>query len=161
MLPYPHVRFGTQALLAVRVSSPTETPEESADDLHQVLFGKGSDTSDGLSVSEQIRAITHGQLVYQPASGFRIRSGVLDVAIKSTVKGNSVIDVLIPEMITALRDTLGTRKLDHIANRIMFCLPKGSLKEGRDWYAFTHIFGQMSYFTSSACTKLPTVVHEL
>jgi hypothetical protein len=72
-----------------------------------------------------------------------------------------VIDVLIPEMIATLRITLGTRKLDHVANRIMFCLPNGSLKEGRDWYAFTHIFGQMSYFTNSACTKLPTIIHEL
>lgn len=137
---------GTMRVLAVRVRSITgEEPEESLEEIEAGIFGTTTDVSllPIASVTNQYRLASHGALDLQPASGPGIINGVTEITVNRQVVGSGVQADLSSAVLDATRDVVGS--LDEVADRFIFCLPNGSLLEGRDsWTAFTFLYEPVS-----------------
>lgn len=157
------VRYGTQRLLAVHISTLSEQPDVTAQDMQMALFGTGSGTlrPGSVTVVEQIHHITKGQLLYTPASGPNIQEGMLEITLKKAgVAGEDVFNI-IPFVHSKTKQALGGTPLNEVADRILFCLPSKTLKGGKHWRAFTYLFGPYSYYQAATCSLLSVLVHEL
>ena len=155
-------RTGTRRLLAVRVTSAVsgEEPEETVESIEGAIFGTGSNP-EGIalpegSVVQQLAAISHGQLIFQPAQGPDINNGVLEISIdESFVDSTDVESEILPLLIAATEQALGS---SDIADKIVYCLPTGAGFQGSTaWTAFTYLWEQYSYFQKSRCTRLSVV----
>lgn len=164
------LRLGRQSLLAVRVSSSVSgvSPTETVDEIEAALFGSGPNP-DQLEphqvVVNHYAAVSHGQLLYEPAVADipgTIRNGVTEISIDTPF--DETVDVqtdILPRLLTATRERIGSDTLDSI-DKIIFCLPTGAHFEGdADWTAFTYLWEPYSYYQRSRCTRLSVVMHEL
>lgn len=150
---------GTKRLLAVRITTEQERPDETLEFMEGTIFGTG-DQAETHSVVSQYAALTHGQLQYVKAEGPNIVNGVTEVRIQtSSLVGKDVQGNLKEDILTQTEDLLGD--LEDVADNIIFCLPTGSLFNDKDWTAFTYLFEPYSYYQKSRCTRLSVVAHEL
>ena len=157
------VRYGTQRLLAVHISTQTEQPDVTADAMQMALFGTGSGTMrpGTVSVLDQYQYITKGQLLYTAASGPNIIDGMLEVKIPlMEIAGEDVFRV-IPVALSKTVEALNGTSLKEVADRVLFCLPSSTLKSGAPWRAFTYLFGPYSYYQAATCSLLEVLAHEL
>jgi len=157
------VRYGTQRLLAVHISTLTEQPDVAAEDMQMALFGTGSGTlrRGSVTVVEQFQEITKGQLLFTAANGPNIQDGVLKITLSTAgVAGEDVFKV-IPSALSQTVQALGGTPLNQVADRVLFCLPSNTLKGGKHWRAFTYLFGPYSYYQAATCSLLAVLCHEL
>ena len=157
------VRYGTQRLLAVHISTQTEQPDVTVDAMQMALFGTGSGTMrpGTVSVLDQYQYITKGQLLYTAASGPNIIDGMLEVKIPlMEIAGEDVFRV-IPVALSKTVEALNGTSLKEVADRVLFCLPSSTLKSGAPWRAFTYLFGPYSYYQAATCSLLEVLAHEL
>ena len=156
-------RFGAQRLLAVFVSTKgNEVPDVTLERMQAAVFGTGAAEIPGPGVSavDHFRSISHGQLRYVPAFGRGIANGILELRIDVTVAGSDVIRTVIPAVLDAASVAVGGN-LYAVADRVLFCLPSGSLLDRRRWRAFAHIGGPYSYYERNTCELLTVLAHEL
>ena len=164
-----------QRLLAVRVSSATEQPEESVAFIQGAVFGIGAfpnplNLSDVTSVVAQFAAISHEQYTWVPATAHpRIHSGVLDLTLSNhdtniTFAGTRIRNIT-ALIVAQTEQALGVDHLTQVADHVLFCLPSGSLYHGSNasnWTAFTSVMEPYySYYQKSRCTRLSVVIHEV
>ena len=134
-------RSGIKRLLAVRVSSPSfgEYPSETLDEMEGAMFGSGPNPLNVPSYSAltaQFRAVSHDQLIYAPAVSPNLtRAGLLEIDIALSMimmddSDNTTVQHFVaavePAMMAKAETVVG-RPLWEIADRVMFCLPSGSL----------------------------------
>lgn len=163
-------RRGRKSLLAVRVSSSVSglSPTETLDEIAGALFGLGTNPyqlQPQQVVVNHVATVSHRQLVYEPAVEIipgTIQNGVTEISIAAPF--DSTVDVqtdILPLLVTATRDHIGSEAMDSIDN-IIFCLPTGASFQGdADWTAFTYLWEPYSYYQQSRCTRLSVVMHEL
>lgn len=132
-------RLGTKKLLVVRVSSAVgESPDDSLDSIEGAIFGTGPNPDKvprEATVTAQYRAVTHNQLIYEPvAAGPNMtRAGLLEIQIELSMMDHSDTyerfdSIVQPAMMAKAVEAVGP--LPDVADRVMFCLPTGSLKAG-------------------------------
>lgn len=111
-------RIGLYKLLAVRVTSSFgQEPAESLQDIKESIF------TNEHSVVNQFLAISHHQLVYEPATA----SGVLQIELQKRLSRYEEDE---DEIVQTVEAMLGVHSIRDVADRILFCLPEGSLDEG-------------------------------
>jgi len=149
--------FGTQRLLVVRVSTVFgEDHEASLEQIHAAVFGQ-----DQVSLVEQFRAISHGQLRFVPTTDHpNIANGMLQVEIDVEVAGSNVHGIM-PHVFLATLQAVAPRKLNRVADRVLFCLPSGSLLADRRWRAFGYVGGPYSFYEQDTCAAVTVTAHEL
>jgi hypothetical protein len=151
----------TRRLLAVRVSTATESPTESAAAIDAAVFGgnHGTSTTDATVVA-QWAAISHQQWRLVPA----VSSPVLDLRLDDTnitVAGRAVPNVT-EYILAQTAQALGVATVPEVADHVLFCLPSGGLYRGHsNWTAYTLLGGPYSFYQKSRCTKLSVVMHEV
>ena len=163
-------RFGVHRLLAIRVSSTlNETPVESLDEMEAAIFGTGPNPMNvpsDASLVAQFEAVSHGKLLYVPLEDPQLtRPGLLEITIEtSTMKKNN--DSTVNRFDSIVRHALMSeaarrlgRSVYNIADRVMFCLPSGSL-EG-SVAGIGEVGGMFTYFHLGYCRKLDALMHEL
>jgi hypothetical protein len=136
-------RFGTKRLLAVRVSSSErEYPSETLDAIEGAIFGTGPNPDQipaDATVVAQFRAVTHNQLIYEPVAAVvacpnMTRDGMLEIQVNVSMLDTSDsyerFDAVVQPAIVAQTETMLGRPLWDVADRVMFCLPTGSLRAG-------------------------------
>ena len=153
-------RTGTKRLLAIRVTTATkEQPSETVEEIQGAVFGLGELAEDN-NVLTQYEAVSHGKLLLVPAAGEDIIDGVGDVVVNTSIKGQAISASFITTIRDAATDKYGPLRL--VADKIMFCLPDGSLLYGKeDWTGFAFSNESYSFYQQSRCTRLSTVMHEL
>lgn len=132
-------RIGIKRLLAVRVSSSVagEYPSETLDEMEGAIFGSGPNplhVPSQSTLTAQFRAVSHDQLIYEPAVFPNLtRAGLLEINIDRSMmmddSDNTTehFSVTVEPAIMAKAETVLGRPLWEIADRVMFCLPSGSL----------------------------------
>lgn len=160
------IRIGTKTLLAVRVTSSIgEAPVETVDAIESAIFGTGENPEgipDDASVVAQYEAISHGKLLFTPASGSsNIQNGVANVEIDHRFFGRDVQFGLVPQILAQTEAVVGP--LSNI-DRIIFCLPNGSRFQGStSWTAYTYLFHQVSHagccLSFGCCIKWKNYMH--
>jgi len=153
------VRLGPKKLLAVRVkTNHGEVPDESAKDIEAAIFGTGDSTRRASAVS-QYKAVSHGSLQYEAATGKGINNGVAEVEVTFPVAGKGIL-TFINQIVEATVATVGP--LDQVADHTIFCIPNGSLLQGSSgWKAFANTNENYSFYQYSRCTSLSAVMHEM
>jgi hypothetical protein len=160
----------TKRLLAVRVSTATEQPEESVALIQGAVFGIGtipnpSNVTDATSVVAQYAAVSHEQLWFVPAAAAeRIRGGVLDLAVENiTFAGGTRVRNVTSRILEQAARALGVTSLLEVADHVLFCLPTGGWYNGNssNWTAYTFLEEPYSYYQKSRCTRLSVVMHEV
>lgn len=157
------VRSGRKRLLAVRLlaNGGTEVPPETLPDIRNAIFGSAS-TQNLPTVTSQYAAVSHGKLQIVPAQGPGIQDGVIEITMQASLAtGNvSIQGPMLEDILRSTANALGD--LDEVADHIIFCLPSGSLLNGKaKWTAFTYLYEPYSYYQRSRCTKLSVPMHEL
>jgi hypothetical protein len=131
---------GNQRLLVVRVSTLQNEPEESLAQIQGAIFGTGPAKST-ISVLDQFRAMSHNQLLFEPAVGSKINSGMIDIRINATINGTShLASTVWPTIKTEMGRQIGWW-WQYMADRFLFCLPNGAL-DARTW-AVSNIGGSV------------------
>lgn len=100
---------GEYSLLAIRVTTPSSEPRETVAQITSTLTDQ---------VIPQFRAVSHDKLRYTLQDVVTLE---LDVPL------DSYADALLKE---SARTKLNVEKLSEVADRILFCLPDGSLPDG-------------------------------
>jgi hypothetical protein len=145
---------GAKTVLAVRVLAPDGSPPETADEIAAALFGIADDPDllPTASVAAQYAALSHGQLSLLPAVGPGISNGVAEIQIDMNVRGSKIQSELSSHLLEKTAQALGA-SVDEVADRIVYCLPTGSLLQGRDtWTAYTYLFQHVRSHTVRALT---------
>jgi hypothetical protein len=144
---------GIKTVLAVRVKAPDGDAPETVEEIAAAIFGTTSDSSliPTASVVSQYASVSHGQLSLIPATGPGIVNGVAEITIDQPVKGARIQAELSSHLLEKTAEALGA-PVDEIADRIIYCIPTGSLLQGRDtWTAYTYLFQHVS----TACPSHP------
>lgn len=156
--------IGVYKLLAIRVTSSFgQEPEESLQEIEAAIF------TGEHSVTKQFSAISHNQLVYEPATS----SGVLQIKLEKHLERYDEDE---DEVIAAVEAVLDVSSITDVADRILFCFPTGSLDDDvqglaqkpgrvRSSCSVTRIYSrhdvQRSYYHKGGCAKLWVMMHEL
>lgn len=138
---------GTKTVLAIRIKAPDGDAPETMDEIAAAIFGTSVDPNlvPIASVIAQYAAVSHNQLHLVPATGPGIYNGVTEITLNHTVKGARIQAELSSHILAVTAATLG-RPLDAIADRIVYCVPSGSLLQGRDsWTAYTYLFQHVRF----------------
>jgi hypothetical protein len=150
--------YGTQRVLAVRVTSVAtgEYPTETLDEMQAAIFGNttfgsnatasSSSSSSDSYVTEQFRAVSHGKLNYVPARHKQLLvPGLLemDVTVPDTLGlfdhvywQTELVPILQQTLARILRNnattpnTMVLATIRSVADRVLFCMPTGSLRAG-------------------------------
>lgn len=157
------VRSGTKRLLAVRLltNGGSEVPDETISEIQDTIFGSKA-TSTQPTVISQYAAVSHGKLQFIPAQGPGIDNGVVEIVMDAPLtSGNiSIQGPMLVEILESAASALGD--LEEVADHIIFCLPTGSLLNGKAmWTGFTYLYEPYSYYQRSRCTKLSVPMHEI
>jgi hypothetical protein len=114
-------RIGTYKMLAVRVTTTFgQEPQESLQEIEGSVFGTGPGAEPN-SVVDQFMAVSHGQLHYLPADG---TNGVVEIQMDQKIMHYSDAE---QAMINATEALFGGAQLTTVADRILFCMPDGTL----------------------------------
>ena len=118
--------MGVYKLLAVRVTTThQQEPQETLSEIQGAVFGTGPDALEH-SVVSQFRQVSHHQLLYEPALVTNGTDGVVEIVLNERINKYAESE---RDMIRATEQVLGLVKepLDSFADRILFCLPDGSI----------------------------------
>ena len=158
------LRSGTKRLLAVRISAleGSEEPVETATEIRDAIFGSDNLPESLPTVVSQYAAVSRGALQFVASSGVGINDGVAEISISTSVVNGSrsIQGNLMQEILDATALALGD--LETVADRIVFCIPTGSLlNNSPKWTAFTYRYEPYSFYQKSRCTKLSVTMHEI
>lgn len=113
-------RIGTYKMLAVRVTTAfDQEPQESMQEIEGYVFGTGEEAVKNFVVS-QFDAISRGKLHYVPA----VATGVVEIKMHQNIGFYRDTEA---EMINATEALFGGTPLNAVADRVLFCLPDGTL----------------------------------
>jgi hypothetical protein len=162
--------IGKQRLLAVRVSTATEEPDESAALIAAALFGNNqsgsgsggsesplapttaaaSSLAGSTSVTWHYQAVSHGRLQFVPAVVTNVthteNGVVLDVSLNGIAFQGSYMHDLMDAIWNATEVAL-TQPVRQVADAVVFCLPTGSWLDDASasdnessWTAFSYLW---------------------
>lgn len=150
--PADFTRIGRKTLLVVRIVTNTEEPDVNADEMEAALFGtiphphasavslehaeeNNNATSqqaldfplEYVSVTEQYRAASLGNLIYEPLIGPGYEKGILEVNLGQHLGEDFVMDGqgiqgLAPSLLEATAKTLGVSVLTDAVDHVIYCL---------------------------------------
>lgn len=139
-------RVGVYRILAIRVTSTFgHEPEESLEEIEEAIF-----TSEH-SVAKQFAAVSHHQLIYEPAR----TTGVVQVELDRVL---GPYDEIEDEIVHVVEQVMGVQSILDIADRILFCFPNGSLNDGI--WGLAQFPGRVSALILMATCASPTHFRE-
>lgn len=119
---------GERNVLVVRVIANDKTTSGSEEWLSQKVF------TDGTTMKSQYAACSHGKLNFVPANGTGVTPnlGTTTVTIKAKVT-NADVDAIEELIEAAVQEKVGVSDLSTKFHHVMFCVPEGTLSEGKSW----------------------------
>jgi hypothetical protein len=117
---------GTLTVLVVLVSSSAgeKDPTLNATYLQGTVFGTGV-YAQSVNLISQYRSCSRGVLQLKPATGTKIKNGVLPLQISGKVAGGDIEGALQTTILNAVTSTLKIGDIRKAANHVMVCLPTG------------------------------------
>mmetsp|Transcript_26449 Transcript_26449/g.39122 ORF Transcript_26449/g.39122 Transcript_26449/m.39122 type:complete len:577 (+) Transcript_26449:78-1808(+) len=143
---------GVKSLLVVRVIASNKSTTANENQLSDSIFGTNGDQ---VNLKSQFSACSNGMLTFNPAVGEGILNGVTQVTVRSSTNQG---DARMNNEITAnLNSAFGVSSPAQIADHIMYCLPKGTMKG----IAYAYFNSYLSVFDDDWCTYPSVGLHEL
>jgi len=155
--------FGEKELLVVRIQAQDSSTTATKDELVRDIF----DDSDGMTVTKQLQACSHGMFTIKPATGQSINNGVATIQLDYVI-GKSTEEIY--KSIDYSSKKIFGRELNKF-DHVMMCMPSGTTIETREgdvtdkWNAY--VPGDYEYtdfltlYNDKWCSSISAGMHEI